>query len=59
MRVSGVFSATLLAEPTITEHYGRLIKTTGDGFVAISTVLWNPYAAASSFSKTCPDSTPG
>ena len=22
-------------EPTITEHYGRLIKTTGDGFVAI------------------------
>src|ERR1700736_368087 len=24
-----------LIEPTITEHYGRLVKTTGDGFIAI------------------------
>ena len=24
-----------LVEPSITEHYGRLVKTTGDGFVAI------------------------
>src|SRR5262249_26256007 len=24
-----------LIEPSITEHYGRLVKTTGDGFIAI------------------------
>src|SRR3982074_1793031 len=24
-----------LIEPSITEHYGRLVKTTGDGFLAI------------------------
>ncbi|MBX9823677.1 MAG: SUMF1/EgtB/PvdO family nonheme iron enzyme [Xanthobacteraceae bacterium] len=24
-----------LIEPTITEHYGKLVKTTGDGFIAI------------------------
>src|ERR1700745_4354432 len=24
-----------LVEPSITEHYGRLVKTTGDGFIAI------------------------
>src|SRR6516162_4420589 len=26
-----------LIEPSITEHYGRLVKTTGDGFIARAT----------------------
>jgi len=47
-----------LIEPSIAEHHGRLVKTTGDGFIAIFDSPSKPCGAVSLSSKTWLDATP-
>ena len=41
-----------LVDPKIAEHRGRIVKNTGDGFLADLRALWMPCAVRSSCSGT-------
>jgi class 3 adenylate cyclase len=47
-----------LVDPKITEHRGRIVKTTGDGMLVEFAASSMPCAAPSTFSAVCSSTTP-